>query len=392
MLLYCFTSILLVLTVKLYNNSLDEVKMPVAHSRGLAVSVPIQIPSKHFTNSSTATNGKCSISARVANVKTSTGDFRLFGKDYSSLFWPQNGDWRIKRLFTEKVARAFVIKVHSLRVIALEKGCSTSQRMNRLATLEDGTHACCRLSNTGSVYSYYLNRFLGLWNIPPVTAVKLNLTSDKWSSVEETARKAKWEDGFIILMELFVDKLKEEYVLPYFVAENSTSVLSIPMVCTLPLAPVEKRRMVQWTDMILFDFLIGHTDRVFHNQYHHHMDKPVRNLYKTPFSQLVLIDNECAFEQGYPGGKYGSQTQLQASILKRTCAFRRQTLKALLRVNATTPFTALQKYIEDTDPYTYSVVRPVRRSLVKKRNAAMSERVREIVDRLRECQSAIPRC
>ena len=307
-LLCCFTTIiiLLIFTVKLYNNSLDEVNVSIAHSRGFVEYIKIQIRPKNLTNTSTATSENFSMSKGVANVnvkfssdevnmsvahsrefvesvplqtpsnnltnvkcadvKMSTGDIRLFGWDYSSLLWPQHGDWRINPQFTEKVVRAFMTKVHSLRVITLEKGCSTSKHWNRLATLEDGTHVCCRRSNTGSVYSYHLNRLLGLWNIPPVTAVKLNLTSDQWSSVQEAARLARWRDGSIMLMELFVDDLKEENILPYF-TENSTSVLSVPMVYTLPLAPVEKRRMVQWTDMILFDFLIGHTDRVFHNQY-----------------------------------------------------------------------------------------------------------------------------
>ena len=435
-LLCCFTSILLIFTVKLYNNSLDKVNVSIAHSRGFVEYIQIQIRPKNLTNTSTATSKNFSMSKGVANVnvkfssdevnmsvahshefvesvplqtpsknltnvkcadvKMSTGDIRLFGRDYSSLLWPQHGDWRIKPLFTEKVARAFMTKVHSLRVITLEKGCSTSKHRNRLATLEDGTHVCCRTNNIGNVYSYHLNRLLGLWNIPPVTAVKLNLTSDQWSSVQEVARLARWRDGSIMLVELFVDDLKEENILPYF-TENSTSVLSVPMVYTLPLAPVEKRRMIQWIDMILFDFLIGHTDRVFHNLYHHHMDKPVKNLYKTPSSQLLLIDNECAFACGYPGGMYNIKPSprkygLQASMLRRTCAFRGQTLKALLRVNGSSPFTVLQKYVEETDPYIYSVVGPVRKRILETLDTAMSERVQEIVDRLKECQSVIPRC
>ena len=114
----------------------------------------------------------------------------------------------------------------------------------------------------------------------------------------------------------------------------------------------------------------------------------------------MLIDNESAFDWfdwGYPGGMYNRKSsprkyELEASMLRRTCAFRRQTLKALLRVNGSSPFTALQKYVEETDPWNYSVVGPVRKRILEVLDTAMSERVQEIVDTLKECQSVIPRC
>ena len=96
-----------------------------------------------------------------------------------SLFWPNNQEWNVQPLFRKREAIIFMEKIHSLHVVSLEKGCSSSKSWNRLATLEDGTKVCCRYMVIGNIYSYHLNWLLGLRNIPPVTAVIFNQTNEK---------------------------------------------------------------------------------------------------------------------------------------------------------------------------------------------------------------------
>ena len=191
----------------------------------------------------------------------------------SLLYWPNDQQWTIQPLFSKREASVFVDKIRSLRVVSLEKGCSSTSTLNRLATLEDGTKVCCRILQIGNIYSYHLNWLLGLRNIPPITAVKLNLRSERWKSVHDVAKAAKWHDRMLIITELFIDNLTEVYNLPYF-SNNEKSILTVPVAEKLPLTPVARKMMVEWSDMILFDFLTGHTDRKIFNDH----KQPVKNL------------------------------------------------------------------------------------------------------------------
>ena len=143
-----------------------------------------------------------------------------------SLFWPNDQEWNVQPLFRKREATIFMEKIHSLRVVSLERGCSTSKPTNRLATLEDGTKVCCRYMRIGNVYSYHLNWLLGLRNIPPATAVKFNQSNEKWRSVRDAALNAGWRDGRTVLMELFIENLTEVYMSPYF-SDSKTSVTSV---------------------------------------------------------------------------------------------------------------------------------------------------------------------
>ena len=146
--------------------------------------------------------------------------------------------------------------------------------------------------------------------------------------------------------------------------------------------------------MILFDFLIGHVDRLFYNLYNHHNDIPVRNLYITHSFKLVLIDNESAFTKGYRDDP--SRYEIQASFFRRTCAFRQRTVKGILNlaesrdIKSSSPLLVLHNYIKEKDPYTYSLILlHVRKKEMENINRNMRERILEIKNRLRLCQSLV---
>ena len=303
---------------------------------------------------------------------------------FSSLFWPNNQEWNVQPLFEKRETTIFMEKIHSLCVVSLEKGCSSSKSWNRLATLEDGTKVCCRYMVIGNIYSYHLNWLLGLRNIPPVTAVIFNQTNEKWSSVHDAALNAGWRDGCVIIMELFIENLTEVYTSPYFNG-NKTSVLTVPYVQRMPLTSLDKNLMVQWSDMILFDFLIGHTDRLLLKYFF--KDLPMRNLYKTPSFKLVLIDNESAFSQ--------KKNNPSALYLKRTCAFRQNTVENILNlesqdINSSSPVVVLQNYIKEKDLYTYSLILGrLSKNEMETIDRNMRQHILKIKHRLRLCQSLV---
>ena len=211
---------------------------------------PLTYPAPAGTESGVVTVGSKS------SVTLANGSRKVHTTPCSSsslLYWPNDQQWTIQPLFSKTEASVFMDKIRSLRVVSLEKGCSTSKPLNRLATLEDGTKVCYRILQIGNIYSYHMNWLLGLRNVPSITAVKLNLTNEKWKSVHDVAKAAGWRDGMRIIMELFIDNLTEVYNLPYF-SNNEKSILTVPVAENLPLTAVARKMMVEWSDMILFDF------------------------------------------------------------------------------------------------------------------------------------------
>ena len=388
--LLCSLAIVLLVHMTMLLNSLHT----ISH---IWTPFPLTYPAPAGTESGVVTVGSKS------SVTLANGSRKVHTTPCSSsslLYWPNDQQWTIQPLFSEREASVFMDKIRSLPVVSLEKGCSTTSAINRLAILEDGTKVCCRILKIGNIYSYHLNWLLGLHNVPPVTAVRLNLTNEKWKNVHDVAKTAKWYDRMRIIMELFIDNLTEVYNLPYF-NDNETSILNVPVAEKLPLTPVARKMMVEWSDMILFDFLTGHTDRLFFNQYFNHLvdGQPVKNLYKTPSSKLVLIDNDSAFKHGYTGGAFyrtPRDYEIMCAFLRRTCAFRKHTIEGILSLethsnDSGSPLTVLQNYIKEKDPYTYSVIHSSQKRM-ENIEKNMRDRIEEIKSRLLECKSHVLQC
>ena len=389
MLLYSLAIVLLVHMTMLLNSlhTISHIRTPF----------PLTYPAPAGTESGVVTVG---LKPSVTLANGSREVYTTPCSPSSLLYWPNDKQWTIQPLFSESEASVFMDKIRSLPVVSLEKGCSSTSTLNRLATLEDGTKVCCRILKIGNIYSYHLNWLLGLRNVPPITAVKLNLRSERWKNVHDIAKAAKWHDRMLIIMELFIDNLTEVYNLPYF-NDNETSILTVPAAEKLPLTPLARKMMVEWSDMILFDFLIGHTDRLFFNQYFHRLvdGQPVKNLYKTPSSKLVLIDNDSAFTQGYTGGTFyrtPRDYEIMCAYLIRTCAFRQHTIEGILSLethsnDSGSPLATLQNYIKENDPYTYSVIHSSQNRM-ENIEKNMRDRIEEIKSRLLECKSHVLQC
>ena len=311
------------------------------------------------------------------------------------IFWPQELDQRVKPPFSKHIWEDFAARVRSLPVVSLESGCSRSSHMNRMAVLSDGTRVCCRYPNSktgsdvrGELYSFHLNGLLGLWNIPPAVAVKVNVSSWQWSAVKDKVKKL-WKEGNFVIMSLFIYNLEEVYF-PSLIKDNSTFILS--RINALPFVLSETNLLIQWTDMIIFDFLVGNNDRTVDNlrqlkRLPHMQEMPIHNLFKTKSSELVLLDHETTFN-------YKRHTQIpehysmQLRFLNTLCLFRENTITAILHLNqidGSSPIDILANYIQEVDPHSYSVVHSkafIRRFKLK---WGMGGQMNQIMRRVREC-------
>ena len=331
--------------------------------------------------------------ARESNAEENS-EREAFDNLPASLFWPDALEWNLRPLFTEEDRRILAKKMRTLNVVSLEEGCGRMK--NRLATLEDGTRVCCRYRDNGNqlrgdVYAYHFNRLLGMWNVPPTIAVKVDLSSPQWRNVKAAAAEAGWASGATIVVSQLVEELEEEYFPSVLKTASSLTASSAANLST-----VEIKRVMEWTDMIVFDFVIGHTDRLFNTLLNskwnsHMMEKPVHNLKKTvSSSDLVLLDNESGFDFGYVAAKQKEEYyRLQITFLEKICVFRAPTVRALVKLGNidgkedTPPSALLEKYIRQVDPLSFSALRIWRDSSQQE----FSERVKETLKRVRECAS-----
>ena len=335
------------------------------------------------------------VAIEVTNAEDN-GDLGALDDLPPSLFWPDVLEWNLKPLFTEEDRRTLAKKMRTLSVVSLEQGCGRMK--NRLATLEDGTRVCCRYRENGNqlrgdVYAYHFNRLLGMWNAPPTVAVKVDFSESntQWRTVRDTAIEAGWTSGASIVVSQYLEELKDEHFPS--VLKNVSSVLPLTASSVVNLSMAEKSRVMEWTDMIVFDFVIGHTDRLFNALINSKwnsqmMEKPVHNLKKTASSSdLVLIDNESGFDFGYVAAKQKEEYyKLQISFLESICVFRTPTIRALgsiIGTEGTPPSALLEKYIRQVDPLSYSALRIWRDSSQKE----FSKRVAETLNRVHECAS-----
>lgn len=340
----------------------------------------------------------CGCLAKPVEINKRDSELMQYTGDFSRVYWSDALDWK-NPLFTEEDRTILVKKMRTLSVVSLEEGCGRMK--NRLATLEDGTRVCCRYRENGNqlrgdVYAYHFNRLLGMWNIPATLAVRVDLSSKQWQNVKATAIDAGWKNGVSIVASQLVDELNEEYF--PFLIKNTSSMLPLTAASASNLTISELKRLMGWTDMILFDYVIGHTDRLFNALLNsrwnsHMMEKPVHNLKKiSSSSDLVLLDNESGFDFGYVAAERKEEyLNLQIAFLERICVFRSSTINALRKLGGMNddkssnthppPSTILDNYIRQTDPLSYS-------ALWKWKTQSQREfdkRVRIALERVQDC-------
>ena len=304
--------------------------------------------------------------------------------------------------FSYKDGQDFSAKIHSaeMQVVKLENGCGRPK--NLLATLSDGTIVCCRYREhqirelRGDLYSYHLNSYLGMWNAPPTALVSVNFSSRQWAQVAQKAKEEGWKDGNVVAMSLFVKGLTDVYIPPVLrdiMHKNDTITsddLSSSELQQQQLGRTQQRELVQWSDMALFDFIIGHSDRMFNTLYNYQwnknmMEKKVHNLLQTSDRQLVLIDNESGFWMGYAmGAKDPLRYALQEQLLGKFCIFRQSTMKkieSLIQPGGGSAAAKLEEYIRRVDLKSFKLVEQLNLA----QRAEFKSRVSISLELLEEC-------
>ncbi|XP_013407271.1 uncharacterized protein LOC106171460 [Lingula anatina] len=219
---------------------------------------------------------------------------------------------------------------------------------NQHVVFSNGMSACARYRDPhnklvlGEVLSYYLAGLLGLDNVPIVVLSEVDSTVSQWQQQRKQIQQAHWKEGKIVAFIQWIDNLNGErsrVKMPYCLLNAFTSHRVVdrnsPFLQTLSTSGLI--HLLQWGEMIIFDYITGNYDRVASMQDGADkeskpsiMHENIRNLRRIPkTNKFWLIDNESglfdAYDLMYRGAKTDQRfQQFHEQTLKLLCIFRRR--------------------------------------------------------------------
>lgn len=366
---------------------------------------------------------------RAANVDGlfTKSDDNPFDVIDNNIFWGRIIEDALPMGFSAHHASTWNDYVNQNAIVKLEIGCGRMQ--NRLVTFRDGRKACARYrQNTdqiqGELFSFYLGRLLNLTNLAPSTASIIDLNSSPWLSAAQDIQTAQWKVQRPVVLTDWIPDLEAANIpvlfqpmerhLNKFDVKNITLGLDMKQPKSLlhhlggikqnpnwNQLPVEhpsdtelnktvQQKLVelaQWSDLIVFDYLIANLDRVVNNLYNFQwnadiMTAPAHNLARQSESQLlVFLDNESGLLHGYRLlKKYETYHGL---LLDNLCVFRRPTIESLQQLQRDGIGRRLQQLFEQS---TSDKVRDVLPSLPDKSIKILVDRIDRVLGQVQKCR------
>uniref|UniRef100_A0A6E8VW08 FAM20 C-terminal domain-containing protein n=1 Tax=Anopheles coluzzii TaxID=1518534 RepID=A0A6E8VW08_ANOCL len=350
------------------------------------------------------------------------------------IYWGPSVERALPDGFDQRQSESWARYLHEAEVERLEIGCGRMQ--NRLLVFRDGTRACARYrQNTdqiqGELFSFYLGQLLNLTNLAPSAASIIDPEARLWAAATEELAGAQWKPTKPVVITKWIGNLEPagipqpfrplERHLNRFDVRNITEGLDRPRdgvrrllldrlgpardgpaatpatpsssTSTLPAQPptpeVLERlvELAQWSDLIVFDYLIANLDRVVNNLYNFQwnadiMAAPAHNLARqTDSSLLVFLDNESGLLHGYRLlKKYEAYHGL---LLDNLCVFRRSTVRALEALRDASVGQRLNALFERT---TTAQIRDVLPPLPEKSVKILVDRIDRVLGQVQKCR------
>eukprot|EP00062_Callorhinchus_milii_P019061 gi/632973194/ref/XP_007903033.1/ PREDICTED: four-jointed box protein 1 [Callorhinchus milii] len=253
------------------------------------------------------------------------------------VFWSDGLSGSIPSGYSEAEVKQWLHAARTSRLVALETGCGRTP--NRLARFEDGTRACLRYGINpdqilGETLSFYLSRLLGIRNVPAMALSLVDTNAEQWARVRQEVEGSQWAERTIVSLTQWVNNLSE--VVPPNALRVGKRRLH-PLKEDLDNATREELRdLVQWSDLILFDYLTANFDRLASNVLSLQWDpraleRPTHNLHRTPQGVLLFIDNEAGLVHGYR--VLPMWDRHHELLLKSLCVFRRETARRVAELH-----------------------------------------------------------
>ncbi|XP_005737726.1 four-jointed box protein 1 [Pundamilia nyererei] len=253
------------------------------------------------------------------------------------IFWNEWLEDTLPAGFTEEYALAWQKKARTYRVVKLEPGCGRIS--NQLATFADGTKACVRYGINadqvqGETLTYYLARLLGITNLPPLILSQLDSDSEQWESVRTRIDGLQWNDRAVVSLTQWISNLTG-VITPAPLRQESSG-LHPALKELWNKTAVELLELMQWTDLIVLDYLTANFDRLVSNLFSLQwdsrvMERDTNNLLKTPRGDLVFIDNEAGLVHGFR--VLNMWEKYHNTVLSSVCVFRKRTTQRVAELH-----------------------------------------------------------
>ena len=251
-------------------------------------------------------------------------------------FWNNDLDDDLDKQF-RKMSYLLKLNLDGLTLKETRQGCGRMQ--NRLGVLSDGTAICIRYRENleqiqGELLSYHTSKLLGLENVLEAKLLRIEEKSEFWSRLD--FRDNSWDNGKLVIATKFIDDLYPVRI-PDIILKQNFRLDRNTSFCGLDRRV--QRFLLQWSDMVVYDFVIGNFDRVVSNMfnmqwYSKSLSEPIENLLQLRNGVLLFIDNEDGISHGYRLlGRY--QPYLQ-SLIQHLCIFRNQTVRRLEELDSLT--------------------------------------------------------
>lgn len=264
------------------------------------------------------------------------GPVKLFPLE-DGIFWNEWLEDTLPAGFTEEYALAWQKKARTYRVVKLEPGCGRIS--NQLATFADGTKACVRYGINadqvqGETLTYYLARLLGITNLPPLVLSQLDSDSEQWESVRTRIDGLQWNDRAVVSLTQWISNLTG-VITPAPLRQESSG-LHPALKELWNKTAVELLELMQWTDLIVLDYLTANFDRLVSNLFSLQwdsrvMERDTNNLLKTPRGDLVFIDNEAGLVHGFR--VLNMWEKYHNTVLSSVCVFRKRTTQRVAELH-----------------------------------------------------------
>ncbi|XP_074855045.1 four-jointed box protein 1 [Carettochelys insculpta] len=254
---------------------------------------------------------------------------------HGGIFWSRALEQQVPPGFGSEQAALWWETARAARIASLERGgCGRSS--NRLARLSDGSRACVRYGINpeqiqGEALSYQLAGLLGIQQrLPPMTLALVEARGPQWAQVREELRGSHWAEGAVVSLTQWVDNLTEVVAPAPWRSEAGSGRRLQPLAAGElgGLTQAQLVELVQWTDLILFDYLTANFDRLVSNLFSLQWDPRVMhratsNLHRAPNGGLVFIDNEAGLVHGYR--LLSMWDKYNEPLLRSVCIFREAT-------------------------------------------------------------------
>lgn len=303
------------------------------------------------------------------------------------VLWTDKLEHSCPRAFKSAETESWRTKAESLDVVKMEEGCGRMQ--NRLLTFRDASRACARYRlNTdqiqGEIFSYYLAKLLNISNLPPTSLALVNSVDQKWRTVHLDLSLAQWADSKLVVLTQYIEGLEAAHI-PQDFREDHRQLH--PILAHLGTkSRSELCELVQWSDLIVFDYLTANLDRVINNMFNRQwndqiMESPAHNLEKFKDGSLVFLDNESGLFHGFRLiDKYES---LHRALLDSLCIFRSSTASAIKRLATSGSVgTELRALLQQHEPLYYRHLA----MLPQKNLKILQRRIERVSEQISKCE------